>query len=104
MLAGVRTATTVRVFSDKETEILAENTGEVQLTDYGISGIPTFQVSHVIGEQLNGLHNANSETGSGVTVELDFYRILPGSILRRNLQSKLAYSDHTACHLREAFG
>ncbi len=104
MLAGVRTAATVRVFSDKETEILAENTGEVQLTDYGISGIPTFQVSHVIGEQLNGLHNTNDETGSGVTAELDFLPDFTMEYLHRNLQSKLAYSDTQPATLGKLLG
>jgi predicted Rossmann fold flavoprotein len=42
-LAGVRCEARVSLFSCGKK--LAEDTGEVQLTDYGISGIPTFQVS-----------------------------------------------------------
>lgn len=42
-LAGVRCEAKVTLQADGRT--LAEDHGEVQLTDYGISGIPTFQVS-----------------------------------------------------------
>ena len=42
-MAGVRTAANVKVFADGV--LLHQDTGEVQLTDYGISGIPVFQVS-----------------------------------------------------------
>lgn len=42
-LAGIRCEARVSLFSCGK--ILAEDKGEVQLTDYGISGIPTFQVS-----------------------------------------------------------
>lgn len=46
-LAGVRCEAVVRLMSDGKT--LAADEGEVQLTDYGISGIPTFQVSPLCG-------------------------------------------------------
>lgn len=42
-LSGVRCEAAVALVSGKKT--LARSMGEVQLTDYGISGIPTFQVS-----------------------------------------------------------
>ena len=42
-LAGVRADASVILYSDGRK--LAEDKGEVQLTDYGISGIPVFQVS-----------------------------------------------------------
>ena len=44
-LSGVRAQGTVRLLIDG-TEIAAE-TGELQLTDYGISGIPVFQLSRM---------------------------------------------------------
>ncbi len=43
-LAGVRCDAVVRI-KNSQGRILAADQGEVQLTDYGISGIPTFQVS-----------------------------------------------------------
>ena len=87
--AGIRTAATVRVLSMGRTEILAENTGEVQLTDYGISGIPTFQVSHVIGEHLNSLHNTGSVKENGVPLELDFLPDFTEEYLQQQLQTRL---------------
>ncbi|MEH2959771.1 NAD(P)/FAD-dependent oxidoreductase [Candidatus Merdisoma sp. JLR.KK006] len=42
-LKGLRTEAKVTLFSEKEP--LAEDTGEVQFTEYGLSGIPVFQVS-----------------------------------------------------------
>lgn len=49
-LAGVRCEARVILFSGGK--ILAEDVGEVQLTDYGISGIPTFQVSRFASKAL----------------------------------------------------
>lgn len=42
-VSGVRIEGTVSVSADGET--LCEETGEIQLTDYGVSGIPVFQIS-----------------------------------------------------------
>lgn len=42
-LAGVRCQGTIALYLNKR--LLAKDTGELQLTDYGISGIPAFQVS-----------------------------------------------------------
>ncbi len=47
-VAGVRTMEKVTVFIDR-TET-ASDIGELQLTDYGISGIPVFQISRYAGE------------------------------------------------------
>lgn len=49
-LSGVRAQGTVRLLIDG-TEIAAE-TGELQLTDYGISGIPVFQLSRLASRAL----------------------------------------------------
>ncbi|MEG0190718.1 MAG: NAD(P)/FAD-dependent oxidoreductase [Lachnospiraceae bacterium] len=49
-IAGVRTEATVRVFV-QGTEI-GSDTGELQLTKYGISGIPVFQISHMVSKAL----------------------------------------------------
>lgn len=63
--AGVRTEGKISVWS--ENQLLSEDTGELQLTDYGVSGIPVFQVSRYISYQLLKTPE--------VRVELDF---LPG--------------------------
>lgn len=49
-IAGVRVNGTVSIWS--EGECLAKDTGEIQMTDYGISGIPVFQVSRYASKAL----------------------------------------------------
>lgn len=56
-LAGVRALATVSLYTEKaagcgEYEKAAANTGELQLTGYGISGIPVFQVSRYAARAL----------------------------------------------------
>ncbi len=50
-LAGVRTEARVSLFADGK--FLAGDQGELQLTDYGISGIPVFQVSRYASVALH---------------------------------------------------
>ena len=64
-LAGVRCEARVAIVS--QGEVLAGDVGEVQFTDYGISGIPTFQVSRFAAAAL--------AEGKPVEAVLDF---LPG--------------------------
>lgn len=49
-IAGVRCKANIKLCSDGR-EIAAEQ-GELQLTDYGISGIPVFQISRVAAKEL----------------------------------------------------
>lgn len=108
MMAGVRASATVRVFStsfpDEKAQFLAEDTGEVQLTDYGISGIPTFQVSHVIGELLNNLHNSGLNEERRVTIELDFLPDFTAEYLHQELQSKLTDAKTQNVTFESLFG
>lgn len=50
-LAGIRTEARVSLLADQR--MAASETGELQLTDYGISGIPTFQISRYASEALS---------------------------------------------------
>lgn len=56
-LAGVRTDAKVSLYTMTKDggrgELLASDTGELQLTDYGISGIPVFQISRYAAEALD---------------------------------------------------
>lgn len=54
-LAGIRTEAKISLYRSgrNSDEFLAEDTGELQLTDYGLSGIPVFQVSRYASEALN---------------------------------------------------
>ncbi len=49
-IAGVRCDSILTLYSTKEE--LAIQRGEMQLTDYGISGIPVFQFSRIVAERL----------------------------------------------------
>lgn len=49
-IAGVRTEACISVM-DKGTVVAAER-GELQLTDYGVSGIPVFQLSRIVNRML----------------------------------------------------
>ena len=49
-ISGVRTEAKISVFH--KNELYCEEQGELQLTDYGISGIPVFQISRVVNYLL----------------------------------------------------
>ncbi|MBO5460637.1 MAG: NAD(P)/FAD-dependent oxidoreductase [Ruminococcus sp.] len=49
-ISGVRVQAEVSILSDKK--LLGKDTGELQLTNYGISGIPVFQVSRYAAKAL----------------------------------------------------
>lgn len=49
-VSGVRAHGTVKAFIDDV--LIAEDTGEIQFTDYGLSGIPIFQISRYLSKGL----------------------------------------------------
>ncbi len=52
-VSGVRCQAKISAFKDKKhKELIQEESGELQLTDYGISGIPVFQLSRSINKTL----------------------------------------------------
>lgn len=61
-MAGVRCQACIRLFVDREEK--AEERGELQLTDYGISGIPVFQLSRIAAYALKDQRQ--------VSVHIDF--------------------------------
>lgn len=50
-LAGVRNDSKLRLF-DENNELLMEVSGNLQFNDYGISGIPSFQLSSILGKMF----------------------------------------------------
>lgn len=85
-ISGVRTTAEVSAYADGE--FLKSDLGEVQLTNYGVSGIPVFQVSSEVSRALNEKKD--------VTLRIDF---LPW-INKENLESfiknrKLLMTDAT---------
>lgn len=57
-IAGVRCKAKVSLYSDGE-KVVKEQ-GELQLTDYGISGIPVFQISRVAAKELKNKHKVEA--------------------------------------------
>lgn len=85
-LAGIRTEGTVHLYVDHN--LVATDTGEIQLTDYGISGIPVFQVSRFAAL---GLYQKKS-----VKAVLDFISFFEEKELEKMLLKKsLKWQDNT---------
>ena len=82
--AGVRTDGTVSIWVDGN--CVARDRGELQLTDYGISGIPVFQVSRYAAEALH--------EGRHVLARLDFIPDMTRKELYRFLERRSAVSPH----------
>ena len=92
-IAGVRTDAKVSIYTTgkkgERVVLLAEDTGELQLTDYGISGIPVFQVSRYAAEALD--HKKK------VTAVIDFMPEYTQDELFEILRDQRKYlSDRTA--------
>ncbi len=83
--SGVRADATVSLFI--ENQCVAEDTGEVQFADYGISGIPVFQVSRYASIAL--------AQGQSVRAELDFIPEYSAEQMETFLQKQIASaSEH----------
>jgi len=81
-LAGIRTEACVHILEDGK-EICRE-TGEVQLTDYGISGIPVFQLSALVNRRL--LDKRHGE----ITAVIDFMPGMSKNSFESFLDSRIA--------------
>ncbi len=77
-ISGIRTDAEIRLFSE-EKEIACEK-GNLQLTGYGISGIPVFQLSRWAAYEL--------KKGQKVRAEIDFLPELESRQLQRYLQHR----------------
>lgn len=85
-LAGLRTAAAVSVYADGA--FAARDEGELQITDYGISGIPVFQISRYAAKAL--------AEKKDVTVQIDFAPHLSGrSLFQELLARSRRWSDRT---------
>jgi hypothetical protein len=83
-MAGVRSTGTVTLYVDgKET---AKDFGEIQYTDYGISGIPVFQISRyaVLAKDKN----------KSVTAVIDMLPDFSAEELFKNMQARLKYDGY----------
>ena len=82
-IAGVRAGASVSVYV--EDELVATDKGELQLTEYGISGIPVFQVSRFISYALYEKKN--------VRVKLSFLPDIADEELKEELMKRIRRAE-----------
>jgi len=80
-ISGVRTNAKVSLYVDGE--FVASDTGELQLTNYGISGIPVFQVSRYAAKAVYAKKR--------VTAEIDYLPTMKESSLREFMKKRLKF-------------
>lgn len=73
-VAGVRIDAKVTLYQGENRQVIAEDIGELQLTDYGLSGIPVFQISRFAGYGL--LQKQKVAVQIDFLPEYDFYMLL----------------------------
>lgn len=81
-IAGVRANGSVSIWSGGE--CIAKDTGEIQLTDYGISGIPVFQVSRYVSKLLY----EKKETDAVLDFMPDFTKTQTDAFLRARAKTR----------------
>ena len=81
-IAGVRANGSVSIWSGGE--CIAKDTGEIQLTDYGISGIPVFQVSRYASKVLY----EKKETDAVLDFMPDFTKTQTDAFLRARAKTR----------------
>lgn len=86
-LAGIRTTAEVTLLVEGAST--AKDCGEVQFTDYGISGIPVFQISRHAAKAL--------EKGQSVSVKLDLVPTMSCAVFTEKMRKRREhYSKRTA--------
>ena len=83
-ISGVRTQAKVSLYVNDE--YVAEDTGELQLTNYGISGIPVFQISRYASKALY--------ENKSVRAEVDFIPTMSDDEFWTFLQARLENHGH----------
>ncbi|MBR4026026.1 MAG: NAD(P)/FAD-dependent oxidoreductase [Lachnospiraceae bacterium] len=113
-ISGVRAIGTVEAYVDNQFQV--SDTGEIQFTDYGISGIPVFQISHILSKGLYHKKNVTVQirllsdfTQEALWNELTFRKNrylqslnqtkLVISLLNGLLNQKLADMIFSLCHI-----
>lgn len=93
-ISGVRVTGTVQAIVNGQ--VVGEDTGEIQFTDYGISGIPVFQISHYLSLAIYAKKKTQVRikllpdfTKEQLTGELMFRNRLGGNLLNGLINQKL---------------
>lgn len=86
LAAGVRTFGNVKIMA--EGRVVSQDTGEIQFTDYGISGIPVFQVSRFAVRALDGGMNAEAYVDVAADIkENELVSMIKDAVATRKHQS-----------------
>lgn len=80
-IAGIRTHATISLYV--ENKFVASDTGELQLTNYGISGIPVFQISRFAAKACN--------IGKSVHAEIDFFPHMEEDIFVEFMENRIRH-------------
>ncbi len=95
-VAGIRAEISTQIYIDDE--LKSCESGELQLTDYGISGICIFQMSYLAS---NALYKASKEKGAKehVRVLIDFFPSMEQEELQRYLLKRFqsVFSENKSC-------
>lgn len=91
--AGIRSDVIISLYEDDC--FIKEESGEIQLTDYGISGICTFNLSHVI---TRGLNDGKSEI-----VKINFVPFIDGDVFEWVDNYCLGFPDKNICECLNGF-
>ncbi len=86
-VSGVRTDGKITLYCDNT--YITHDRGELQLTDYGVSGIPVFQVSRYASRALN--------ENRSVTAFIDFYPDCSLKEFGKIINSRIQLQSHKSC-------
>lgn len=86
-LSGIRVRGSIAVFDEKN-NLIADDKGEIQLANYGISGIPAFMVSYQVAKYI--------KMGRKLTAVMDFMPECSMDELKDMLKNRAANSYKTA--------
>lgn len=94
MIAGVRAQAALELYI--RNELCAREEGELQLTEYGISGIPVFQFSRIVAralyEQQIGITEAAKDS---IVVKIDFLTYLSQNDIEELIQTRKRFDHKT---------
>lgn len=80
-IAGVRTD--ARIYVKQKGQVVASERGELQLTEYGISGIPVFQLSRIVNRLLEKMPEVELSIDFMPDQPDDFYDVFAKSVKKR---------------------
>lgn len=83
-IAGVRCEGKITLYAQQEK--VAQEKGELLFTEYGLSGIPVFQISRYAGEEL--------DNGRNITAKIDFFDSMTVDEVFEHLYRRLQHSGN----------